>query len=167
MNFNRNFKGKYIRIIGRPLPIEPSKIGVDINVFKWFPLQTYNEITNHFVQCLANHLLNQNSWIKSYNLPPENKLIEESKNNNYDNKNNDDKKDNNDNHCSISAVLTTIQKKVYHIIDSSQFVQGCDITEINNKLTQYSDKEIKKTLSYLLDNAYIYTTINDNKFKTS
>ena len=130
------------------------------------------------MQCLTNHLLNKNEWIQSYNLPPENQPIDiKKKNKQKDSKKNDDNKDNNNNnnnsnddddeYCSVSAVLSIIHQKVYQIIDKCVNVQGCDITEISNKLKQYSDTQINESLKYLIENAYIYTTVNNKTFKTS
>lgn len=63
--------------------------------------------------------------------------------------------------------LSGVQKQVYEVITSFKSEMGISSSEIRGILTAVSQNEVKKAIDFLADEGHIYSTIDDDHFKST
>ena len=137
-----------------------------VNAFTIVPLIDFNELTTFGLEVIYQHLENTK---KQETL--EHKLNENSSKYNV-------KKESivNESHIIMPPLLEIdelsglklIHKEILRIItDNSQNDTGCELNVIYQQMSNESQDDIKKVCDFLIDEGYVYSTIDDEHFKSS
>jgi len=145
-------EGSWVRVNGR---INHFNGKCSINVFNIEAIKDFNQITHHFLECIYSHLLNKNGFQQT-----------KGANNNNNNGNNGgfggDSNQNNG--------MPMIQNLVLNIIQTPQYEQsetGCDVQVLFERLQNEDVNEIRTAIDELANAGHIYSTIDDDHYKSS
>jgi len=140
--------GTYVRVFAQLRSFQKT---VTLNVLNMRAIEDMNEITTHMLECLLYkkkcQAMNQGQntgSVQSYgSVKPGNNFNDNP--NGFDN----------------------IQSQVWSLVHNSQAAEGISVQAIKQSLSGLSEAQIRKAIEFLSNEGHIYSTINDDHFRST
>lgn len=143
-------ENQYVKVFGIIKSLQGEKI---VQGFRILPIKELNEVTHHMLECMSASI----HYSQSGSADEFNHDIQ------MGNNENPLKNANNNN----SAGLSSCHTQVSNLIKQSSSNEGMHISEICGYLKSFSESKIREALEFLSNEGHIYSTIDDEHYKSS
>lgn len=142
------FLNKWVKIYGK---VHPYKGYCSINAFEILPITNFDELTYYGLEVIYQHLHNtvkQGIKKKDTTEPPSKEhIISENE---------------------LMSDLTSVHKQILTIIsDNDHSETGCSLSILYQEASNESRETINKACEYLSNEGYIYSTVDEDHYKSS
>jgi replication factor A2 len=143
-------ENQYVKVYGIIKSLQGQK---NLQAFRILPVKELNEITHHMLECM-------NASIYYFSKPSGECVMDMAGNGNYNAGVNQSSNAGN-------AGLSSLQNQVSNMIKQSKDSEGVNVSNIYATFSNVSKSDIKSALEFLSNEGHIYTTIDDEHFKTT
>lgn len=140
-------ENQYVKVFGIIKSLQGEKI---VQAFRIFPVKELNEVTHHILECMNSsiHYSQKANGEGDVPMSGDNPLKKANLNGN-------------------SGGLSSCHEQVSNLIKQSKTSQGMHIDEICEYLKTFSSSKIKEALEFLSTEGHVYSTIDDEHFKST
>lgn len=156
----------YVKIIGVVRMLEDKMTLLIFNLTKLKRPENDDQMEYELYDARLRHLERTRGKLDSNgNIIPINSNSNNSKNNNNNNNSNNNNSNNNKNNKN-EPKSDNINDSVLKILNNDKSTDGLTTKDIHKVLIKYSKIEITKAIEYLLDESIIYSSIDDDHYKS-
>jgi replication factor A2 len=138
-------ENQYIKVFGIIKSLQGEKI---VQAFRILPIKELNEVTHHILECM-------NASVHYHTKGGEDMQMNNGSENTNQNQNNG------------NSGLDSLHSQLSSLIKNCNSSQGMHIKEICGYLKSFSEEKIRDTLEFLSTEGHVYSTIDDEHFKST